>query len=128
MTTTEPQPAVPNPKPRWFQMSKWTLLALSLLASYAAWQAFEIHRYRQGIEAACALTEKGAKVTRKSSAKDPVIAVEIDVRGSQVTDAELHYIIAVMSPKGRLRLDNSKITDEGVKRLQQALPNCKIER
>jgi hypothetical protein len=28
----------------------------------------------------------------------------------------------------RLKLDNSNVTDEGVKKLQQALPNCQIFR
>ncbi len=87
-----------------------------------------MNRYDQGITAACAISEKGGKMVWESFGKDQAIAAEVDLRGSQVTDAELHYIITVMSPTGRLRLDNSKITNEGVKKLQQALPKCKIVR
>ena len=127
MSRAESQSAVPKSKLCWYQMSKWSLLSLLLLASYAAWQAYEMRRYRQGIEAACVLTEKGAKVTWKSFGKDQAIAAEIDARGSELTDADLGYIINVMSPVGRLRLDGSRMTNEGVKKLRTALPECEIE-
>jgi hypothetical protein len=53
-------------------------------------------------------------------------ADEIDLRNSRLTDAELKYIIA-LKPQRRLRL-GAGVSDEGMKKLRQALPDCKIER
>ncbi len=47
--------------------------------------------------------------------------------GCEVTDAGLEHLKGLTKLKD-LRLYNSKVTDEGVKRLQQALPNCTIHR
>ena len=47
--------------------------------------------------------------------------------GNQVTDAGLEHLIEMKSLE-YLDLANTNITDEGVKKLQQALPNCVIRR
>jgi hypothetical protein len=74
--------------------------------------------------------DRGGKIDWEGLRKDTANgdASEIDVRNSEVSDAELKCMILLMSPTGRLRLDNSKITNEGVKKLRQALPNCEIIR
>jgi hypothetical protein len=46
---------------------------------------------------------------------------------TQITDAGLVYL-AGLPQLQRLELGGTKVTDEGVRKLQQALPNCKIER
>ncbi|MGD0899850.1 MAG: hypothetical protein ABR915_18615 [Thermoguttaceae bacterium] len=43
------------------------------------------------------------------------------------TDAVLEHLKGLAKLQ-RLYLDGTKVTDEGVKKLQEALPNCKIER
>ena len=45
----------------------------------------------------------------------------------QVTDAGLGLDhLKGLDPLQELRLRNTKVTDEGVKKLQQALPKCQI--
>ncbi len=45
----------------------------------------------------------------------------------QVKDAGLEHLKGLMQLK-KLVLHDTKVTDKGVKRLQEALPNCKIRR
>jgi hypothetical protein len=52
---------------------------------------------------------------------------ELQIDGTLVTDAGLKNLEGLKKLRN-LFLDNSRTTPEGVKKLQQALPNCKIER
>ena len=52
---------------------------------------------------------------------------ELVVRGDGVTDAGLEHLEGLTQLR-RLTLEHSKVTDEGVRKLQLALPNCEIER
>jgi hypothetical protein len=47
------------------------------------------------------------------------------LRGTQVTDAGLVHLEG-LDNLDFLYLDNTQVTDEGVTKLQKALPNCKI--
>jgi hypothetical protein len=49
----------------------------------------------------------------------------LDLAGTKVTDAGLEHLKALMQLK-ELHLDSTRGTDEGVKKLQQALPKCHI--
>ena len=49
----------------------------------------------------------------------------LDLRGSHVTDSGLQHLEGLASLHA-LYLNNTKVTAEGVKRLQQALPDCEI--
>ena len=51
----------------------------------------------------------------------------LNLNGTQLTDAGLEHLKGLTRLQ-RLALRNTKVTDAGVTRLQQALPNCKIER
>jgi hypothetical protein len=46
---------------------------------------------------------------------------------TQITDAGLAHL-AGLAYLRRLVVGRTHVTDEGVKKLQQALPNCRIER
>jgi len=50
---------------------------------------------------------------------------ELNLRGTQVTDAGLEYLKG-LTPLRILDLDDTKVSVDGVARLQQALPNCGI--
>jgi len=50
----------------------------------------------------------------------------LDLEGTQVTDDGLHHLIDLTELR-QLDLSGTKVTAEGVAKLQQALPNCKIE-
>jgi len=51
---------------------------------------------------------------------------DLNVRGTQVTDRGLEYLKGLTRLKS-LDVVDTNVTDEGVKKLQRALPNCKIE-
>ena len=46
---------------------------------------------------------------------------------TKITDAGLEYLQR-LTKLHELYLWDTKVTDQGVKKLQQALPNCEIER
>ncbi len=129
MSIQDPQSAVASPKLRWHQPTKLALVGLLLFSSCIALTAYNNYRYSTRVEAAHAILDRGGKIHWESLRKDTANgdASEIDVRDSEVSDAELKCIIVLMSPHGRLSLGGSRISDEGVKKLQQALPNCEIE-
>jgi Leucine Rich repeat len=52
---------------------------------------------------------------------------DLCLRSTKVTDAGLKVLVDLKNLK-RLELEYTKVTDAGVKELQNALPNCKIER
>jgi hypothetical protein len=47
--------------------------------------------------------------------------------GGEVTDAAIPHL-KTLSKLKTLSLFGSKVTDDGVKELQKAIPNCKIDR
>jgi internalin A len=51
----------------------------------------------------------------------------LDLAGTQVTDAAIEHLKGLIKLH-ELHLANTLVTDKGVKELQQALPNCRIER
>ncbi len=51
----------------------------------------------------------------------------LDLDGMNITDADLQYILPLVQLR-HLNLSYTKVTGAGVKRLQEALPNCKIDR
>jgi hypothetical protein len=52
---------------------------------------------------------------------------QLFLSGTQVTDAGLMHL-QEQTQLGELDLRNTKFTNQGVKKLDQALPNCKIDR
>ena len=52
--------------------------------------------------------------------------VEVDLNGTEVTDAGLVHLKGLTQLQ-TLGLSFTKVIDEGIKKLQEALPNCKIE-
>ena len=116
---------------RWYLPSKGALIGLLILASCIVWigvlTKYNEQRYRDRLEALDAITKMGGSVGFPPD-KDRLShdASEVDLRDSRLTDAELNYVIA-LNPQRRLRL-GIRITDEGMKKLQHALPNCEIDR
>lgn len=51
----------------------------------------------------------------------------LDISATKITDAGLEYLDGLSQLK-ELRLYSTSVSDESVKKLQRALPNCKIER
>ena len=128
MTATEPQSATPKARLRWFQPSKGALAGLVLLVSFAAWLAYIEHEHSRRLEARRAIQGVGGKIHRKVEWKDEVEGdfLDIDMRNARFTDAEVEYVIT-LNPQGRLLLGSTQPTTNGLKRLRQSLPNCKIE-
>ena len=199
MTATEPQPAAPKPKRRWFQYSLRTLLLFMLLVSIGmSWVAVKMQQARRQKEAVEAIEKvgggviydyqvtsatyipatrprgpawirsllgedlfrqafyvfldgdqeagleqlkrlpylQGLSLTRlmdselehvKGHLKGLTQLATLDLRYTQVTDASLNHL-KELTQLQTLYLGGTKVTDEGVKKLQQALPNCEIER
>jgi hypothetical protein len=115
---------------RWYLPSKGALIGLVVFASCAVLIGVSTkhdgQRYRDRLEALDAITKLGGSVEFPPD-KDRLShdAREVDLRDSRLTDAELDYVIALNPQQLRLGVG---VTDEGVKKLQQALPNCKITR
>lgn len=116
----------------WYRPSKGAMIGLMFFGSLSAWLAYSVYRDTKRTEAIHAIMDLGGNIywqtekdsmEKDSSYKDPI---EIDLYDSQVSDAQLDDIIALISPHGRLILTNSRVTAEGVKKLRQALPNCSI--
>ena len=51
----------------------------------------------------------------------------LDLRRTNITDAELVHLEGLTRLR-ELRLDRRYVTNAGVKKLQTALPNCRIDR
>jgi hypothetical protein len=51
----------------------------------------------------------------------------LNLIGTRVTDSDLVQLKGLTQLRA-LHLTSTNVTDEGVKKLQQALPNCKITR
>jgi hypothetical protein len=140
----------PKPKLRWFQYSLRTLLVLVTLCAFAcSWLAVKLKQAKQQREAVEQIVKLGGEVeydwqfdekwTFATNAKMPTpqwlrsqlgddlfqSVIVVEVYGTEVTDAVLEHLKG-LSQLRWLFLDGTQVTDAGVKKLQQALPNCNI--
>ena len=99
-----------------------------IVVGFVAWMEYSEHTHRKRLEALGALHKMGGTAHRAVEWKDEVEGdfLEIDMRNTRLTDADVDYIIT-LDPKKRLMLGSTQLTESGLKRLQQALPNCKID-
>jgi len=116
---------------RWYLPSKGALIGLLVLACYVTLiGGLVVHdeqRHRDRLEALKAIEEMGGSVDfpfdKDRLSRD---ATDVDLRNSRLRDAGLKYVIA-LNPQRRVCLGDG-VSEDGMKKLQQALPNCKIER
>ena len=153
MTMTESQLKTLKPKLRWYQYSLRSLLLLMLVVSIVmsgiSWLTTTMRRARRQREAAVAVEwlggtvvydfqlDESGKEIQGAEPPDPiglrrylgddffVNVVRVNLNSTKVTDAELEQLKGLTQLKV-LELGGTKVTDEGVKKLQQAFPNCKI--
>jgi hypothetical protein len=139
---------------RWCQFSLRSLLLFGPLATICiVWVVLavrdEVLRDERQIEIANAIVESGGRVFRwkpnlpafkvqmnsdswlKFAASRPNLedfeADELTITGQDVTDTGLDYVKAWRQLRF-LHLVNTRISDRGVRELQDALPNCRIDR
>jgi hypothetical protein len=99
-----------KPKRRWWQFSvRRALLLMLLVAAVLAWLVVPVHHARQQYAAIKALRELGWEVKCDPSTSSPAWV-------RKAFGEELK----------QLHLYGTGVTDEGVARLQQALPDCTI--
>ena len=152
MSVVEPQPAVPKPKLRWYYIRLIPLLAF---ITVFGWVAVKMQRAKQQRGAVTAVRVMhghveydwervpkpgGEEEENEVEPGDPpgpdwlrnlmgidffsaVVYVTLD--GPDVTDVGLKRLKGLIKLR-RLDLHNTKVTDEGVRELQAALPNCEI--
>ena len=154
----------PKPKRRWYQFSLRSLLVLTLIVAIGmSWLAVRLRQAQNQRKAVIELQKLGATVEyqetegglsnallRNLVGDEALPVVEIDLLGTQVTDAGLVHLKGLsslnwldldgtqltdaglidlkgLSSLERLDLHQTQVTEGGVQELQQALPNCKIE-
>jgi len=102
---------------RWFQFSLRTLFVL--VTVLCVWLAVTANRARNQREAVAAIEELGGSVRyeyQNSFGQEPPGPKWLrELVGEE-------YFVSVVD----VFLHNTKVTDNGVKKLQQALPNCQI--
>ncbi len=130
------------------------LIAVLVLSLPLSWLAVEMDRARRQKKAVKAIERLGGMTDDWISVREivgcPPPVVEASLRGSRITDAalvhvcDLHYLEYLVlsgtevTDAGLLNLaelrylrflcvEDTKVTPEGVEKLQEALPNCKIE-
>jgi hypothetical protein len=119
-----------NRKLRWNQLGKSAMLGLLFLAPFVACVAalaYMGHTHSRRVEALHAIQRMGGEAHLKCKWKDEVEGefLEIDMRNARLTDAQVDYIIT-LKPTERLLLGSTQLTENGLKRLRQALPRCRI--
>jgi hypothetical protein len=145
MSVTEPQPAVPNPKLRWYQFSLRSLIKFvtrcAILCVVGASLALVPSWVMRQADIADAIKELGGSV-RWSQPSGPVWLRSLlgdeffehvesaNLDHTQITDADMEKLVRLkgLSRLEELSLAQTQITDECLTKLQQALPNCKITR
>jgi hypothetical protein len=98
-----------------------------IVAGLVAWMECSDHMHRNRLEALHAIHKIGGAARREFPWKDEVEGdfLEIDMRNTRLSDTDVHYIIT-LDPK-RLMLAGTHLTESGLRKLQQALPNCEID-
>ena len=155
MSIAEPQPAVPKQKLRWYQYRLRSLLVFVLFVSIAlsgiSWLRVKMQkakRQRNAVETVYFLrgtvvydfeldgagnvvpgaVPPGLPSLRKLLGNDFFAdVVRVSFNGSKVGDGELEDLKCLKRLQV-MDLTGTNVTDEGVKKLQQELPNCKITR
>jgi len=142
---TTPSPSTPTPRRRWLQFSLRTLMVLMLVFGAGfGWFAREVQRARARREAAKTIEKLGGRVTWQPPSGGIVQTavtwvgklfgedfsgdvVVVDLSDTQVTDAGLVHLDGTTG-MWHLYLSNTRITDEGVAKLQKAFSNCSIHK
>ena len=117
---------------RWFQFSLRTLMLFMVVCAVAsAWVGPKLEQTRREDEVFSKIVSWGGYALYHDS-KYPhwmwphVRRVAwVFLGGTQVTNADLMQL-AELTELERVYLAGTQVTDEGVEKLQQALPNCKI--
>jgi hypothetical protein len=125
-----------KPNRRWLKYSMRVLLVFVLLVSIpGGWVAVEMRQTRREREAAAAISKLGGilywaepsmpRWFRSLLGDDFSYVFLVNLSNSNVNDAGLESLKG-FSKLHELDLEGTKVTDEGIKKLRQALPNCRI--
>jgi hypothetical protein len=129
---------VAKPKLRWFQYSLRTLLVfVTLCAIPCSWLAVKMQQAKRQREAVAAIEKLGGTVfwsepsglawMQSLLGDDLFRHVEsVYLNDTEVTDAGLEHLTG-LNMLQVLSLYQTKVTDAGVKKLKQELPNCWIQ-
>jgi hypothetical protein len=115
-------------KLRWFQFSLWTLLVFVTLCAFPySWLAVKLHQAKRQRETVAEIVKLGGRVTYDWQFDEE----RNYLPGAQMrTPKWLRSLLGddLFQSVSEAILSSTQITDAGVKKLQQALPNCKISR
>ena len=140
-------PHPPEHKLRWYQYKLSSLFILMTLVALAfSWYTNEMFKATERRRAIAEIEKLGGSLSYYDASDPKALgeplrwfswlrklhgdehlgnAVVVELYGTQITDAVLVHL------KGLTKLEwlwvrETRITDEGIKKLQEALPNCKI--
>ena len=118
-------------KLRWYQPSTGVMVFSIFLVGFfvclSCYLSYNQSEHNRRLEALKAIHKMGGEAYRDFKWKDEVEGefLEIDLRNARVTDSDLDYIIT-LNPKKRVLFGTNQVSKEGLAKLQQALPKCKI--
>ena len=147
MCVRELQSATPNVKPRWFECRLRTLLylgvavvlvlgALWLIGAYRHWGA----KHLKSLGVRCSFKGGDYWISVPGDRDVPSLLreaigdlrhlsrihhVTLNLSGTNVSDADLEQLASI-GGLDELYLCASQVTERGIRRLERALPNCKI--